>query len=54
VGTLDPGPALGGVKSTGWIDIFTGITANKRKDGDFLIFAEEDYKAKAILYRWRP
>jgi hypothetical protein len=54
VGLLDPGPTLGGVENTGWIDVFTGITAHKRKDGEYLIFVEEDYKAKAILYRWRP
>jgi hypothetical protein len=54
VGVLEPGPLLGGVENTGWIDIFTGITAHKRKSGEYLIFAEEDYKAKAIFYRWRP
>lgn len=32
----------------------TGITALKRKDGEYLVFVEEDYKAKVILYRWRP
>jgi hypothetical protein len=54
VGVLDPGASLGGVENTGWIDVFTGITAHRRKDGVYLIFAEEDFKAKAILYRWRP
>jgi hypothetical protein len=54
MGRLEPGPSLGGVENTGWIDVFTGITAHKRKNGEYLIFAEEDYKAKAILYRWRP
>ena len=32
----------------------TGITAHRRKDGEYLVFVEEDYKAKALLYRWRP
>ena len=54
VGVLDPGPSLGGVENTGWIDIFTGISVHKRKDGEYLVFVEEDYKAKVILYRWRP
>jgi hypothetical protein len=54
VGVLDPGPSLGGVENTGWIDILTGISAHKRKDGEYLVFVEEDYKAKVILYRWRP
>ncbi len=54
VNVLDPGPSLGGVENTGWIDILTGISAHKRKDGEYLVFVEEDYKAKVILYRWRP
>jgi len=54
VGVFDPGPTLGGVKSTGWIDILTGITAQRRSDGEYLIFVEEDYRGKVILYRWKP
>jgi hypothetical protein len=54
VGVLDPGPTLGGVEKTGWIDILTGITAHKRADGQYLIFIEEDYRGKSILYRWQP
>ena len=54
VGSLEPNAALGGVENTGWIDVLTGITAYKRKDGEYLIFVEEDFKAKSILYRWTP
>ncbi|HEX2971393.1 MAG TPA: hypothetical protein VHP11_03620 [Tepidisphaeraceae bacterium] len=54
VGVLDPGPTVGGVEATGWIDILTGITAHQRSDGEYLIFVEEDYRAKTILYRWKP
>lgn len=54
VGVLAPGPSVGGVENTGWIDILTGITAFKRKDSEYLVFVEEDYKAKVLLYRWRP
>lgn len=54
VGTLDPGPTVGGVENTGWIDILTGISAHRRADGEYLIFVEEDYKAKVLLYRWKP
>ena len=54
VGVFEPGPSIGGVENTGWIDIMTGITAHKRADGEYLVFVEEDYKAKAILYRWKP
>jgi hypothetical protein len=54
VGVLDPGPTVGGVENTGWIDILTGITAFRRSNGDYLVFVEEDYKAKVLLYRWHP
>ncbi len=54
VGTFDPGPTVGGVENTGWIDLLTGITAHRRADGEYLIFVEEDYKAKVLLYRWKP
>ncbi len=54
VGVFDPGPTVGGVENTGWIDILTGISAHRRADGEYLIFVEEDYKAKVLLYRWKP
>jgi hypothetical protein len=54
LGTFDPGPTVGGVENTGWIDILTGISAFQRSNGEYLVFVEEDYKAKVLLYRWRP
>jgi hypothetical protein len=54
VGVLEPGPTVGGVEATGWIDIMTGITAFRRSDGEYLVFVEEDYRGKAVIYRWRP
>jgi hypothetical protein len=54
VGFFDPGPTLGGVENTGWIDVMTGIIAYKRDNSEYLICVEEDYKAKSIIYRWRP
>ncbi|MDX1951019.1 MAG: hypothetical protein SFY81_02480 [Verrucomicrobiota bacterium] len=54
VGVLDPGPTVGGVENTGWIDILTGISAFRRKNGEYQIFVEEDYKAKVLIYRWKP
>jgi hypothetical protein len=53
MGVFEPGQTVGGIENTGWIDILTGLTAFKRADGEYLIFVEEDYKAKSILYRWR-
>ena len=54
VGLLEPNEAIGGIANTGWIDTLTGISAYKRKNGEYLVFVEEDYKAKSILYRWKP
>ncbi len=54
VGVFDPGPSVGGVENTGWIDLLTGITAYRRENGEYLVFVEEDYRAKVLLYRWRP
>jgi hypothetical protein len=54
VGTFEPGPTVGGPRNTGWIDILTGITAHKRSDGEYLVFVEDDYRGKVVLYRWRP
>ncbi|MBL9173064.1 MAG: hypothetical protein JNL10_05980 [Verrucomicrobiales bacterium] len=54
VGVLDPGPTVGGVENTGWIDLLTGISAYRRRDGEYLVFVEENYKAKCLIYRWKP
>ena len=54
VGVLEPGSTVGGVAATGWIDLLTGITAHRRKNGEYFVFVEEDYRAKVLLYRWRP
>jgi hypothetical protein len=54
VGVLEPGAIVGGVEATGWIDILTGITAYERKNGEYLVFVEEDYRAKVLMYRWKP
>ena len=48
-GTLQPGKDM-----SGWVDIPYGVRAHKRADGEYLIFVEEDWKAKIIMYRWRP
>jgi hypothetical protein len=54
MGVLEPGPTVGGLEKTGWVDILTGITAHKKTDGEYLVFIEEDFRGKVILYRWRP
>jgi hypothetical protein len=54
LGVVDPGLTVGGLENTGWMDILTGITAHQRANGEYLVFVEEDYKAKVLLYRWKP
>ena len=54
MGVFDPGPTVGGVENTGWIDLLTGIGAFRRSTGEYLVFVEENYKAKCLIYRWQP
>ena len=46
---LKPGPEVAG--ESGWVDIPYGIRAFKRSNGEYLVFVEEDAKAKVIMYR---
>lgn len=52
VGSLEPGPEVGG--NAGWQDMPYAVQALKRKDGEYLILVEEDWRGKNLLYRWRP
>jgi len=54
VGELMPGSEVGGISKTGWVDIPNGIRAFKRSDGSYLVFVEEDYNGKVIIYKWSP
>ncbi len=54
VGVLEPGPEVGGVEATGWIDLLTGIAAHRRDNGEYIILVEENYRGKSLMYRWRP
>jgi hypothetical protein len=54
VGVLTPGPEVGGLETTGWVDIMMGINAFLRSTGEYIIFLEDDYRAKSIMYRWTP
>jgi hypothetical protein len=49
VKNLKPGPEV--VGESGWIDIPYGIRAMRRADGEYVVFVEEDAKAKVIVYR---
>ena len=48
-GTLRPGKDM-----SGWVDIPYAVRAHQRANGEYLVFVEEDWKAKIIMYRWRP
>ncbi len=52
LGVMVPGEEVGG--NSGWVDITHGIRAFKRKNGEYLIIVEEDWRGKNLLYRWRP
>jgi hypothetical protein len=52
VGQMWPGIAVGYL--SGWVDISHALGAVRRKDGEYLILVEEDFRGKSILYRWRP
>jgi hypothetical protein len=47
-GYLNPGPALGGVDVTGWVDMPNALSAFRRSNGEYLVFVEEDYRNKVI------
>ena len=52
VGSLSPGPEVGG--NAGWQDMPYPIQALKRKDGEYLVLVEEDWRGKNLLYRCAP
>jgi hypothetical protein len=49
VKNLKPGPEL--AHESGWVDIPYGIRAMRRSNGEYLVFVEENAKAKVIVYR---
>lgn len=51
VRTLKPGPEVSG--ELGWVDIAYGIRAYQRKNGEYLVFVEENFKGKVIMYQMK-
>jgi SMP-30/Gluconolactonase/LRE-like region len=49
LGTMQPGPEVSG--ESGWVDFRDALRATRLKDGSYLVFVEEDWKAKVIAYR---
>lgn len=52
VGEIRPGEETG--KTSGAHDVTYGIRAFARKNGEYLLFVEEDWRAKVMMYRWTP
>lgn len=48
LGKMKPGPEVHG--ESGWTDIRDAIRAFRRQDGDYLVFVEEDWKGKCMVY----
>ncbi|HAJ58785.1 MAG TPA: hypothetical protein DCP31_05585 [Cyanobacteria bacterium UBA8543] len=46
---MTPGEEVYG--QSGWVDIPYGLRAFQRSNGDYLVFVEEDWKAKVIVYQ---
>ncbi len=54
VGKMMPDESVGGLKRTGWVDVPYGVSAHRRANGEYLVFVEEDFFAKVLMYRWKP
>src|SRR5262249_36735939 len=52
VGSLWPGSEVGG--NAGWLDMPYAVAALRRTNGEYLVLAEEDWRGKNLLYRWKP
>jgi hypothetical protein len=48
---MKPGPEV--ANESGWVDIPHGIRAFRRSNGEYLVFVEENWKGKVILYRFK-
>ncbi len=51
VGHLEPNEAVGEI---GLQDIRECLRAHRRANGEYLVFLEDDYKAKVLMFRWKP
>ena len=50
VGNLVPERELGEV---GLLDLVESVSAARRSDGEYVIFLEDDAKAKVVMFRWK-
>ncbi|TKC92478.1 hypothetical protein FAZ69_02030 [Trinickia terrae] len=52
VGYMKPGTSVGG--TSGWVDVYLGISAVERSTGEYVVLVEDDARAKILMYRWTP
>ena len=52
VGTMQAGPEVGGLG--GWQDMAGSVQATRCANGEYLILVEDDFRAKNLLFRWKP
>lgn len=48
VGSMKPGPEVHG--ESGWVDFRDALRVCQRKNGDYAVFVEEDWKGKVLVY----
>jgi len=51
VDSMEPSPEIGEI---GLQDIRECLTAHRLPSGEYLVFLEDDFKAKIVVYRWKP
>lgn len=54
LGQFTPGNDVGGPTVVGNTDMSEPNFAYQRKNGEILLFQEEDYQSKILMYRWTP
>jgi hypothetical protein len=52
VGYMTPGANVG--NTSGWVDVYLGISATQRPNGEYVVLVEDDARAKVLMYRWTP
>ena len=52
VGYMTPGASVG--NTSGWVDVYLGISAVQRDNGEYVVLLEDDARAKILMYRWTP
>lgn len=52
VGVLKPGPEVG--EASGTVDVSMPVTAHRLPSGEYLVFVEDDWHGKIMMYRFTP